>query len=487
MTSAADFADRFRGLIGVEAVETGAGVRAFKVDGQLPQSVLFPRSVEELSACVRAASEAGLATIPVGNGTQLAIGRNPSQYDIAISTRRLRRILEHAAADMTVSVEAGLTLAELNAALRSAGQQLPLDPPHPDYTTIGALIATNSAGPSRLSQGTVRDLLIGIKVVLADGRVITGGGRVVKNVAGYDMMKLFTGSFGTLGIVVEANFKVRPLPEQEAVFVLPAPTTAAACSLARRVLAAPITPLWVEVLNHVTALATGIGESAAVAVGCGGSAAEISVQQERLRECGDDRPLRSCTGAEQRQLTGALRDFPDSVLGRVSHEARPLPAQDVNSVEGVTAGTGPISPVPTLEQKLELWRDLRRRASADICGCTVSLLPAQLGDVLPRIEAEAGRRAFESALLAHAGAGVALWCFRGAAIADGGLPPFADWLRTAVRAANGWVVFDSVPEHAKDRIEPWDSDVPGLPLMRGIKQALDPARRLSPGRFVGGI
>ena len=156
-------------------------------------------------------------------------------------------------------------------------------------------------------------------------------------------------------------------------------------------------------------------------------------------------------------------------------------------LKALTVGTGPISLVPTLEQKLELWRDIRRRSSADICGCTVSLLPSKLGDVLPRIEAEAGRRAFESALLAHAGAGVALWCFRGAAIADGGLPPFADWLRTEVRAANGWVVFDSVPLHSKDQIDPWDSDVPGSTLMRGIKQALDPARRLSPGRFVGGI
>ena len=209
---------------------------------------------------------------------------------------------------MTVSVEAGLTLAELNAALRSAGQQLPLDPPHPDYTTIGALIATDSAGPLRLSQGTVRDSLIGIKVVLADGRVITGGGRVVKNVAGYDMMKLFTGSFGTLGIVVEANFKVRPRPEQEAVFVLPAPTTEAACSLARHVLAAPITPLWVEVLNHVTALAPGSVRAPLWPWGV----AEVRPRLPCSKSgCGSAATCRdACADAEQAAVHGSIARFP---------------------------------------------------------------------------------------------------------------------------------------------------------------------------------
>ena len=141
---------------------------------------------------------------------------------------------------MTATVEAGITLAALNATLARAGQRLPLDPPHPERTTIGALIATDASGPLRLSHGKVRDLLIGITVVLADGTLVHGGGRVVKNVAGYDLMKLFTGSFGTLGIVVEATFKLRPLPQREAVFRVPASTmaeaiTALALDLARRV------------------------------------------------------------------------------------------------------------------------------------------------------------------------------------------------------------------------------------------------------------
>jgi len=210
MNSEAEIVARFVGLAGTPAVVTASDVlTAFTVDGCAPCCVLFPSTAEDLSRCVAAADAAGLALIPAGNGTQLHIGHAPQRYDVALSTRRLRRIVAHEAADMTVSVEAGLTLAELNAALAAAGQRLPLDPPYPEHTTIGALIATDACGPLRLSQGKVRDLLIGVTVVLADGSVVKGGGRVVKNVAGYDLMKLFTGSFGTLGIVTEATFKIR--------------------------------------------------------------------------------------------------------------------------------------------------------------------------------------------------------------------------------------------------------------------------------------
>ena len=175
---------------------------AFAIDGLRPECVLFPETVDDLGRCVAAVDQAGMTVMPVGNGTQLGYGNPPQRYDVALSTRRLARVLAHEAADMTVTVEAGATLAAVNAALQPARQLLPLDPPQPEHTTIGAAIAIDASGPLRLSQGKVRDLLIGIKAFLADGTPIKSGGRVVKNVAGYDLMKLFTGSFGTLGTVV---------------------------------------------------------------------------------------------------------------------------------------------------------------------------------------------------------------------------------------------------------------------------------------------
>ena len=132
-----------------------------------------------------------------------------------IALEALNRIVEHAPADMTVSVEAGITLARLQSELARARQWLPIDPPSPERLTIGALLATNASGPRRFGCGTIRDHLIGIRVALADGRLIQSGGRVVKNVAGYDLAKLFVGSHGSLGVVVEATFKLRPLPEAE--------------------------------------------------------------------------------------------------------------------------------------------------------------------------------------------------------------------------------------------------------------------------------
>ena len=136
----------------------------FAIDRCLPQRVELPATVDELARCAASAHAAGLAIIPVGNGTQLHIGRPPARYDLALSTRQLNHVLAHEAADMTVTVEAGVTVAALNAALAPARQRLPLDPPHPEHTTIGALIATDASGPLRLSNGKVRDLLIGITV-----------------------------------------------------------------------------------------------------------------------------------------------------------------------------------------------------------------------------------------------------------------------------------------------------------------------------------
>ncbi|MFQ5666357.1 MAG: FAD-binding oxidoreductase [Candidatus Binatia bacterium] len=453
-------AARFRDLIGAGAVATGEAVHPYAVNGLVPGCVLFPATVDDLSRCAAVASQAGLAMIPAGNGTQLSTGRQPRTYDVAVSTRRLRGILAHEAADMTVTVEAGLTLAELNTVLASSSQRLPLDPPHPERTTIGALIATDTSGPLRLSQGKVRDLLIGITVVLADGTVIKGGGRVVKNVAGYDLMKLFTGSFGTLGIIARASFKVRPLPAGEMVCVVPAANIDEAVTCALDILAAPLAPLYVEALNHGAVRSVGMrSDAAAVVVNCGGGHEEIEAQQHRLQERVGDQPVRRLPEAEGAQLSAALRDFPADGL---------MAAASVPVFEA--GGRGEID-----------------AATERTCGCKVSLLPSQSATVLRQIDAEAARRGLDAAVLAHAGSGVASIRIGGSSATAGALGPFAEWLRTAVRAAGGWVVFGVLPVSLKDRVDPWGSDIPALALMRGIKDALDPQCRLSPGRFVGGI
>jgi glycolate oxidase FAD binding subunit len=399
--------------------------------------VLFPTTVESLGRCLATADAAGLATIPVGNGTGLGTGRVPQRYDIAVSTRRMRRILAHEAADMTVSVEAGITVAELNDVLVSCGQWLPIDPPHPEWTTIGALIASDAAGPLRLSQGKVRDLLIGITVVLADGTVVRGGGRVVKNVAGYDLMKLFTGSFGTLGIIAEACFKIRPQPAHQRAWTLNAASCEAAVELAREALAAPLMPLYVMALDPGASAAVGLDtEQAVVVIGAGGSAAEIGAHEERIRGLAGKCPLRACDSDGTARLYAALRDFP---------------------------------------------------AGESLYGCRISALPGSLGSLLAWVEAECTRRQLQVRTLMHVGNGVATLRFGLKTLDDEGFVAFAEALRPLVAESGGWVVYDLLPSAMKERIDPWGSAIPGMELMRGVKRALDPRGRLSPGRFVGGI
>ncbi|MBI5775027.1 MAG: FAD-binding oxidoreductase [Verrucomicrobia bacterium] len=155
----------------------------------------------------------------------------------------LNRLLAHVPEDMTVTVEAGLKLAALQTELARRGQWLPLDPPHPDTLTIGELLATNASGPRRYGYGTARDHLIGLTAVLADGRVVSSGGKVVKNVAGYDLHKLFIGARGTLGVIVEATFKLRPLPEKEEFVAARCESLAQAETLMESVLNSPVTPV----------------------------------------------------------------------------------------------------------------------------------------------------------------------------------------------------------------------------------------------------
>jgi glycolate oxidase FAD binding subunit len=180
------------------------------VDGVAPSWVATPGSTAEVAEVLRAAAEHSLTVVARGTGSKLGWGAPPSGVDVVVDTTRMDRIVEHAAGDLIVHVQAGITLAALQEALAPAGQRLGLDPVVPG--TIGGLVATGGSGPLRLSHGGVRDLLIGVTMVRADGVVAKAGGKVVKNVAGYDLGKLLTGSWGTLGIVTEAIFRLHPLP-----------------------------------------------------------------------------------------------------------------------------------------------------------------------------------------------------------------------------------------------------------------------------------
>ena len=201
------------------AIVGDAQVRApVALEARAASIIAEPRSAGEVAELVRKCETEAIALAPLGAARTLAQIR-PAPVAVGISLARMNRVIAYEPDDMTVIAEAGLTLGALNSLTATRGQRLPADPPHPDRTTLGALVAAAQAGPIRLSEGTVRDLLIGVRFVGHDARLVHGGGQVVKNVAGYDLMKVMVGSYGTLGIITETTFKVRPIPERYTVAI----------------------------------------------------------------------------------------------------------------------------------------------------------------------------------------------------------------------------------------------------------------------------
>jgi len=210
--TASTFEADVREIVAAKYVRTAAASDA--VAGAQPSLVVEPGSELELAKVLKLANAAGLAAIPRGGGTKLEWGNRPARTHVILSTARLNRVIEHAWADLTVSAEAGCPIGKLQETLAKHGQRLALDVLWPERATVGGVLSTNDSGALRLRFGSLRDLVIGVTLALADGTVASSGGKVVKNVAGYDLPKLVTGALGTLGVITRAIFRLHPLPRE---------------------------------------------------------------------------------------------------------------------------------------------------------------------------------------------------------------------------------------------------------------------------------
>ena len=215
----------------------------------------------------------------------LAQAHARSEKIVSVDLSAFNRVLEHTPEDMTATVEAGLTLAELQAVLAHRGQWLPVDPPQPERLTMGELLSSNAQGPRRLGYGAIRDYLIGIRVVLADGRAIKAGGKVVKNVAGYDLGKLFVGSGGSLGVIVEATFKLRPRPETEQFVEVSVDSLDHAGALLEQIAASALSPIVLD-LHNVPAPNSALETGLTVVLGFAGAREDVEFQLAKARELG---------------------------------------------------------------------------------------------------------------------------------------------------------------------------------------------------------
>ena len=257
---------------------------AYPIDGAAPRIAQQPRSREELASLLASATEAGLAVVPQGSRTALDLGRPVDRYDIALDMRGLDGIVDYEPADMTVQVGAGMTLRALRAHLAEHGQYLPADPPPGDDVTIGGLLATARPGAWRGHMPAARDLVIGMEVALADGSLVRSGGRVVKNVSGYDLHRLHTGALGTLGVIVEASFKLVPLPPAIRSFAVRRQSVREAARLAIELRDAALPARALSVLAPEAATRLGLPDDAHVLLELAGYESALDAATTRIRE-----------------------------------------------------------------------------------------------------------------------------------------------------------------------------------------------------------
>lgn len=449
MIETGSFPKRIGTIVGEANILADEAVTAYAVDGLIPKAVVFPGSIAELSEVMTFASKEKLAVIPWGGGTAMGLGGIPERVDLVVSLKRLNQIIEHEPADLTVSVQAGISLREFQSFLGRSGQFLALDPPYPEQATIGGILAANKSGPRRLRYGSARDLVIGIRVVQADGRVIKGGGKVVKNVTGYDLNKLFIGSLGTLGIIVEVNFKLYPLPADERTYLAPFPSIETAQEAVRKILDSPLVPSALEIVSPVAGrmVAERAGlewwGSYALAVSVGGVREAVDAQLETIQ-----RLCREVGGVQGAPLEGR------------SHTALWTAIQDFTP-------SGP------------------KRATLK-----ASVLLSKVPEVIRTGQAAATKRALECAVVASAGSGIVRFYLSG----DGTPEEFtqkvvemAETVRAFIFQSEGSLIILDAPPEVKRRIDVWGPVGEPLTLMQALKAEFDPQRILNPGRFVGRI
>ena len=423
--------DEFRAVIRgqLEAEQLAGGhLDDFIVDGVAPDMAVEPATAQQLKRCLAEASEANVTIVPFGGGTHIALGNIPERYDVALSLRRLHRIIEYEPADLTVTVEAGVRLVDLQSKLAEHGQFLPLDPPGGDEATVGGVLAANASGPLRHAFGTGRDWLLGISVVHADGTMTKGGGRVVKNVAGYDMPKLYIGSLGTLGVIAEATFKVAPLPKSESTVAIGCDSPHSACTLLFAARDAGLSLNAAELLSPPAAYAV-LGEPRwMLLMRASGGHGAVQRTLRELHELGESIGARFEI-RDTREAWSAWRQVFDS--GELTLRASVTPAE----VADVVA---------ILDRQLI--------GSAPMLSATVA------AGVI-RAQAEPTREARAGAIVMRA--------------------------REVVKRFAGTMVVEAASAALKHDIDVFGDVRSDFAIMKRLKEEFDPHRTLSPGRFLG--
>lgn len=432
------------GIIGRDGVLSSQHeIEGYSVEGKKPRVVAFPRTVEEVSEIMRFASRESLSVIPLGGGTKIGFGREPKRVDIILSTSRLNRLLEHEAGDLVAVTQSGIPLKGFQEVLGQKRQFLAVDPPHFESgATVGGIIATNDSGPRRLRYGTIREFLIGIKVVRPDGEIVKGGAKVVKNVAGYDLPKLYVGSLGTLGIVVEATFRLYPIPDFSETYLVSFPDLHSLKDSVLSILNSSLVPACLEALNPplMDAISNRLG---------------LSLQDGRYA------------------LAVRIESVEKAVREQISK---------VKDICGEKRGEGVV-----LEGGIEegLWQEIREfpwRIRDD--NRAVFKASVLITDV-PRVFEALERVSDESGLSVHAssraGNGILIASIGGEREAQ--IEAIRS-LRDLIGSLKGNLVIREAPTSLKSCVDVWGDVGASLRVMERLRSIFDPSGILNPGRFV---
>lgn len=453
--TAISLARELAGIVGEEHVrEDAEALAVLAVEEVAPAVAVAPASAEEVAAILRFASSHDLTVVPAGGFVRQGIGGVPERVDIVLETRRLASLEHYDPGDLTLGAGAGMTLATLDAELAAHQQFLPVESPRAERETVGGLLAAAASSPLRHGYGGLRDYCIGVHFVTGDGRIAKGGGRVVKNVAGYDLMKLLIGSFGTLGVLVSANFKVFPRPRQTATFACDFASAEEALAFRDRLLHSTLSPICLELVSP---------------------RAEEYLREAPTPRSVDDHhpaaPVKLEAGAWRVLLRAAGSD---AVLARYRRELGSAVSQEL-------AG----------DAEAAFWRQLLRFEETVLARHhNAMLVSASLPLSAVAGALAAAERALDNNFLPAAvgrfGAGSLEIAFL-PLLVD---PPSAMQYVAAVSAFRGALPRDAsavvtrCPREAKLHFDVWGSSPTDRECMRTVKRAMDPAGILNRGRFL---
>ena len=438
--------DELKGIVGDTGILPEEQLAAYSFDRHVPKAVVLPASVQEIQDVLQFAAKRDLSIIPAGAGTKLGIGNLPQKVDVVLVTTHLNSVVEYEPADLTVTVEAGIRLKDLQTVLAQHRQYLAMNPPYADQCTIGGIVATNTSGSIRLRHGTARNQVLGLRVVRADGTVVKSGGKVVKNVAGYDLNKLYIGAFGTLGIITEVTLKLAPIPVRQAILTADFQNLQDAADTGLSVVGSQTLPMLVNLfINPESTLLKSDKDQGPLVkklvVGFGGDPETVSWQLTQVQEIMEQNGAVGVTvieGESQQHLQAAVQEFP----------------ADNRNTETVIV-------------KLNLKR-------TDIAGIASQIVDADW--------------AADVQMMALLGSGVLYLTIPAASDTD--FQTLADaltQLRQSVMVVQGNLIIEAAPPELKRHIDVWGSAEGTLRLMKQIKAKFDPEGLLNPGRFISSI